>query len=869
MLRFVFHIACLLVALGATAQIHINGKVMDSEKVKPLAGASMMLRGADGKIKKFASSKSDGSFDMTAPDLKNCRLEVSMMSFAKQSISLDSASLPITVYLEPQQTVLKEVTVKAKKILEQGDTIVYNVGSFAQDHDRSIGDVLKRMPGINVEESGKIKYQGEDINKFYIEGSDLLGGKYGIATNGINHDDVGSVEVMENHQPMQVLTGIAFSDKAAINLKLKKKAKATWNYHGKAGGGYSWQPDGALWEGELFAMTIMSGFQNMTTIKTNNTGENPGRDLTNFFASHRSTTLDRSVSLSLPDVPDLQSRRTLFNRSAIVSTNNLWKFGRGELKAQFDYKFNRASADAANITTYFTPEAEAGTTTGNRTVVETESGRELSHSLGTMLVYELNQKTAYINNSFQGNITWNDMRMSVTGSLPNSQTASLPDYYAGNEFKIIKRFKEKHLVTFRSKIEWESMPQTLSVYSSDLPADRITQSIRDHAFYTRESAAYTFAFKGISVSMEAGIKGYLRTFSSELPELPEAIPGMTTNVVNTDYFTVFATPKAEYWIKKVDLSLELPVNFTTYHFNKSLADRSGFYFSPTLSMNWKPSNRFSMNLRGGTGRRPMDLSMIQPGFVMTNYRSFRRGTDNFYNSTSQNVSAHFSYKHTNLGLFGNAFVSQSWTHLPYTMSQQLYGDYVVSSYASARSDSRRFIANADIGKTLNFLRANINIYGFFSRSESLLLSENQDVNSIVTSWAAGGKFGGKPLRWLGFDYKFSLSSNRLTMNSSKASWLSCMKNELLINIMPHRKWEWHISGEHYRNEISEHSYKNAFLIDTTVRFKMTKRIELSAMLSNILNLRSYNYITYSQLSSFESRRQMRGRELLFTVSIRK
>ena len=113
------------------------------------------------------------------------------------------------------------------------------------------------MPGIDVAQNGKIQYQGEDINKFYIEGSDLLGGKYGIATNGINHEDVGAIEVMENHQPMQVLSGISFSDKAAINLKLKNKAKATWTFHGDAGGGWSWQPDGAIWDGELFAMAVM------------------------------------------------------------------------------------------------------------------------------------------------------------------------------------------------------------------------------------------------------------------------------------------------------------------------------------------------------------------------------------------------------------------------------------------------------------------------------------------------------------------------------------------------------------------------------------------------------------------------------------
>ncbi|MDE6526898.1 MAG: carboxypeptidase-like regulatory domain-containing protein, partial [Muribaculaceae bacterium] len=204
MARLLVYLFCLLVAPVAAAQVNVSGTVVDEEDGNPLTGASVIVKGSDGKIKKFTTSKADGSFVMAVPSADACRLEVSMMSFAKKSFAIDSVSFPLTVALRPGNTLLKEVTVKADRIREQGDTITYNVGSFAQQQDRSIGDVLKRMPGIDVASSGKIQYQGEDINKFYIEGADLLGGKYGIATNGISHEDVGAVEVMENHQPMQV-----------------------------------------------------------------------------------------------------------------------------------------------------------------------------------------------------------------------------------------------------------------------------------------------------------------------------------------------------------------------------------------------------------------------------------------------------------------------------------------------------------------------------------------------------------------------------------------------------------------------------------------------------------------------------------------
>ncbi len=859
MSRFITYLLCLFVTAIAVAQVNVSGTVVDKESNEPLTGVSVIVKGADGKIKKFTTSKGDGGFAMSLSSVTGCRLEVSMMSFAKKTIPLDSVSFPLIVQLEPGTTLLKEVTVKADRIREQGDTISYTVGSFAQAQDRSIGDVLKRMPGIDVANNGKIQYQGEDINKFYIEGSDLLGGKYGIATNGISHEDVGAVEVMENHQPMQVLSGISFSDKAAINLKLKNKAKATWSFHGDAGGGYSWQPDGAIWDGELFAMAVMPNFQNITTFKTNNIGEDLSAQATDFFASRRGTDLSRYVGVSLPGVPNLSRKRTLFNRSALVSTNALWKLGRGEFKTQIDYSFNRITAEAANVTTYFLND-------GNRVITESHNGVDRSHSLSGKFIYELNQKTAFINNTLKTNIDWDDVRLGVTGSLSNNQTASLPDYYVGNDFKIIKRFNGKHLVTFISKNEWESLPQTLSVSIND---GFMRQQVKDHAFYTNESAAYAFSVKGITISLEGGVKGYFRYLNTELPDMPEEITGETTNVLNTNYLTVYATPKFEYWVKRVNFSLNAPVSFAHYTFDKALANRSEVYFSPSLSMNWKPNNRFSMSVSGGTGRSPMDLNMIQPGYVMTNYRSFRRGVDDFYNSSSQRVSGRLSYKHTRRGIFANAFVMQSWSHNPYTMAQQLYGDYVVYSYTDAKSDGQMLMASGNIGKTLDFMRGSANINGSFSRNESHLISENTNVNSVGTSWSVGAKINGAPLRWFSFDYRFEWASSRMSMNGTNASWLGNMENELLLNIMPHRKWEWHISGEHYRNELTSDQFKNVFLLDTKLIYKLSKRLELSASLSNIFNQRTYNYTTYNQLTSFESQRWLRGRELLISISLRK
>ncbi len=852
----------LLTALHGAAQISVSGIIVEKSTAEPLAGASVILRNAEGKIKKYATSDSNGAFSISSPEIQGYTLDISMLSFAKHTVRLDTAGMPLTIALEASATMLREVAVKSKRISEQGDTISYNVGSFAQAQDRSIGDVLKRMPGIDVAQDGKIQYQGEDINKFYIEGSDLLGGKYGIATGGISHDDVGAVEVMENHQPMQVLSGISFSDKAAINLKLKNKAKATWTFHGDAGGGWSWQPEGAVWDGELFAMAVMPGFQNITTFKTNNIGEDLSANATDFFASRRETGLSRYVGVSLPGVPNLSRKRTLFNRSALVSTNSLWRLKNGEFKAQIDYSFNRVTAQAASITTYFLE-------SGDRVITENRDGRDRSHSLSGKFIYEVNRKTTFINNTLSTDIDWDDVQLGVSGSLPNSQSASLPDYFLSNKFKMIKRFNsgsgKSHLVTLQSNNEWESLPQTLCV---SMNGNGIRQHIGDHAFHTHESAAYAFSIKGITVSLEAGLKGYIRSMDSKIDDA--SIPDTEAqNALNTNYFSIYAMPKFEYWVKRVNLTLKTPVSFARYTFDNALANRSEIYFTPSLSLNWKPNNRFSAALHGGIGRSPMNLNMIQPGYIMTDYRSFRQGVNNFYNTSSQNISANFTYKHTRRGIFANALLTQSWSHLPYTMEQQLYGDYIVYSYSTAKSDGQMLMASGNIGKTLDFMRGSASVNGSFNRRESNIISGVRNIKSITTSWHVGCKLSGAPVRWLSFDYSLNLSSSRLTMDGLDNPWLSRLENSMLINLSPHPKWEWSIAGEHYCNELPAGIYKNILLIDTKLSFKLSRRLRLSANLNNILNRRTYNYTTYSQLSSFESQRWIRGRELLISITLQK
>lgn len=873
----------------AWCRIDVSGHVLDASDSTPLRGATVTVKDRQGKIRKFAVSKSDGSFLISPDSVEGCLLEVSMLNFAKESLPLDSIDLPVTVALSPQSTMLKEVTVKAERIRAQGDTISYLVGSFAQTQDRSIGDVLARMPGISVDKSGRVEYQGEEINKFYIEGSDLLGGKYGIATNGISHDDVGAVEVMEQHQPMQVLSGLSFSDRAAINLKLKNRAKATWTLHGTAGAGYSWQPQGPIWDGELFAMAVMPSFQNISTLKTNNRGASLSDESLDFLASRRGTSLSRYLNVTLPSVPNLSSQRTTFNKSLLASTNSLWKLRTGTLKLQADYTYSHLNADASSVTTYFLPQ-------GERVITEQRSGTDRSHSLSAKSIYEVNQKTAFINNTLQTNLDWDNISTSTLGTLSNSQNANLPDYYIANRLKVIKRFHGNHLVTFGSINEWESLPQTLTVTLSEgMNPQAIRQEIQDHAIHTDQNAAYTFVAGGVTIGVEGGVSGYLRKMNSDLSALPVASPSkigadmqndiprhlqgessadpidemQTVNVVETNHINLYATPKFEYRIGRVNLTLTSPLTVSSYRFHQAIANREEVYFSPSLHINWKPSQRCDLSLRAHTGNSPMSLNMIYPGAIMTDYRTLRQGTDAFYHTGSQSLSSTLSYKIPRIGLFINGMGTMRRSNTPYTLSRTVYGDYAIYSYSPAKNNGELQMARLNIGKTLDFMRGSSSLGGTYTRQKSHLISQAQEAINISTLYSATLSLSGTPLPFLAFDYKGSLSANRMAINGANASWLHTITNSLLLNILPHSSWEWRISGEHYINQISADTYKPTLLLDTKAVYKPSKRLEVALSLSNIFDTRQYSYTTYSQLASYESSRLLRGRELLLSVTLKK
>jgi hypothetical protein len=157
----------------------IKGTVLDSLG-KPVSFASINLKSGSNLIIAYTTSGEKGAYTLQVPtdaDKTGLKLEVSCVGFKKESKPVTGFTTPYNFKLSTSIQQLQTVTIKDKnpRLRVSGDTLSYKVSDFSSPQDRVIGDVIKKLPGIDVAKDGKISYNGKAISNLYIGGDNLLG----------------------------------------------------------------------------------------------------------------------------------------------------------------------------------------------------------------------------------------------------------------------------------------------------------------------------------------------------------------------------------------------------------------------------------------------------------------------------------------------------------------------------------------------------------------------------------------------------------------------------------------------------------------------------------------------------------------------
>lgn len=352
--RVIYTVLLLFLTKIAISQTVISGKVK-SKTDEIISNVSVTVSEIeDDNILTYTTTNNQGNYSLKfSTNSSRVQMNVRRMGYQFERKIIEVKSQTIDFELIAKDIELKEVIVRVPPIRQFGDTITYNVQSFSGKSDRSIADVLSKMPGIEILPDGKVLYQGKPINKYYIEGLDLLEGKYNLANKNLPFGQVTNVQIFENHQPIRVLDSLVFSENAALNIQLKNKISFTGLL--KAGIGHS----PLLYEGNFTPMIFSPKQQMISSYQANNSGENISSQLKtltiedlidNYENNGKPRDWLEIQQLKSPNIPE---KRWLDNQSHLLTANYLYKLDKDyEIRLNASY-LNESQKQLGSTKTIF------------------------------------------------------------------------------------------------------------------------------------------------------------------------------------------------------------------------------------------------------------------------------------------------------------------------------------------------------------------------------------------------------------------------------------------------------------------------------------------------------------------------------------
>ena len=226
----------------------VHGTVIDSAISKTLKMSTVcVLNAKDSTLVQFTRAAADGSFVLNHISRGKYILLITYPAYADyvERFALDSAKQHInfgSISLTLKEKLLREVIIKAKAaaVKINGDTTEYNAKAFVVQPNARVEDLLKQMPGIQVDKDGKITAQGETVTKVLVDGEEFFGDDPTLVTKNIRADMVDKVQLYDKKSDQATFTGIDDGKHTkTINIKLKDDKKV--GYFGKleAGAGNS------------------------------------------------------------------------------------------------------------------------------------------------------------------------------------------------------------------------------------------------------------------------------------------------------------------------------------------------------------------------------------------------------------------------------------------------------------------------------------------------------------------------------------------------------------------------------------------------------------------------------------------------------
>lgn len=874
---FVTVVLLLCAFYDSVAQTVIEGRIVN-ELNKPVSDASVILMSTvDSSIVAFAFSGSGGNYSIST-DRKDTELLLMVYGFniKRQIRKVTNKSQKADFIIKEESIELKEFSVKSDKIWGGRDTVNYVVDAFRDSTDVVIGDVLRKMPGIVVKESGQIEYRGKPISKFYIENMDMLQGRYGVATNNVTAADIATVQVFENHQPIKALKDIAFTDDAAINLKLKPGAKGIYTAIADVGAGAD---DEFLWNSSVTAMFFSKSRQHLAALKSNNTGIDPDVEFQSF--NYDETRLAGPLSSVIqPSPPQINKSRYLFNRAYGGTINNLVKTN-NDAELTFNLFAFHDTDDRKGVarTSFIIPDED--------TVVikEQMNSHSTRFNIEGGVGYNRNTDENYLNTRLMYSGSFAESDGSVISDGRIDQKGGSDPFKVSSIIHWIRRGNARQMpgTELYSQSYYQSNPFTLNV-SPGTFADVVNDSIPFNEIIQDANFSEGKTQNSLILLSSTGLGAFrlspVMLFSLEHQSLRSQLsksPGDVFSEITNDslrndltWMRVKAGISLRLTYRKRDFNFELstPIQYQYISLNDDIlsddSHQNRITFEPQTNVRYNFNTHWEVSGSWLWYNYNPSLRNLYSGYILQNYRTLSQYESRLSDSYGQEGSLKLSYKDIISFLFTNLEIRYNRYRNEVMYAQKFEGALMKISAVELDNTGNYLSVTARAGKGFNWAKLSVNAEASWGmgvtpqlRQDSLIKYNNRGINANMTlSMALTEK--------LQFANKGSWSSvSGETDGGDRLKPINSFIDAATVSYILPNGLVFNFRMEYYNTQDGV-GKQDFYLLDAGVTY-VHKKVRLSLDWANILNTTDYVYAYYGTLNSYYTEYRIRPASVLLSA----
>lgn len=831
--------------------VKLSFEIRDANNHEPLSNVTCRVFTTEGEFYTYSITDDQGRLSVSVH--QDDYLEFSFIGYGKLKKRAASyiSERSNLIELSEQEIELREVIIKAPPISAKNDTLIYNIASFVKQGDSHLEDILKKLPGIKVAENGTVSYQGKAINKFYIEGKDLLGSNYNQATRNMPIDAVTTVEVLENHQPVKMLQGRQFTDKAALNIKLDKEHKS--KPFGEIEGSIGCSP--FIWQNRLFLTQILGKSQLLITGKMNNVGT----DISDETKEHIDVTdidayepiLPRMLSPFL-NMETLPQNRYLYNNSYSLGINYLTSLSK-DATLRMNVLFYEDHSSYSNHYDY----TYGGT--NSLTINEINNKNHKTLTIFPILKYELNNHNAYISNelrySFNRSSTSNTL---VSNGIGITENINSRPYYLQN-YLTTSLSIGKQIMQAKLFFRYFSRREALIDISDSTSFYNIYERYATQSIATKNQLSTSFQLGKHYLDLDAKVyyRDNLYSYKNNVHHKKLQFRFLP------NYTILFGTERT--------LSIGLPVEWLKISLNSPQINNGNkgiFSFAPNLYFKYKLTEKWKFALSASMNTDNIATDFYSPYTLRTSYRTVSIPNNEIFFNNNKSINARINYRNLATMFFANFLVSYTDEKRENYTNYNHIDSVTTISYIKGDNHHRLLVANVTIDKS--FIDAGITLKSGLNYNKTSYLLSQSDILTHNNSniFAANLNVTYQKLKWLRATMGITGTICWDKNNIYKSDVLSSLIANASVFVFPIKDMNIKIMYQNYTNEISKSNYKTCGIFDIIANYKINKNWELGGSISNLLNTSNYTIVQNSGINTFRSSLPLRGREFLFRVLLR-